>query len=317
MFPKKPAVAVVGAGAVGCFFGGLLAKAGLSVTLIARPAHVQAIRKDGLFIDSQGFKGSIPVNATESIADIADAQIVLLSVKSTDTNFTAKMMAPYLHPDARILSLQNGVDNCYRLRQEIDRPAYPAVVYVAVGMDGPGRVKHFGRGELVIGEPDTPGDEAAVADLKNIANVFEAAGIPCNVSLEIKKALWMKFLVNCTYNAISAIGQIEYGCMTQTPEIRQLIERLTDEFLSVALAEDVNISRQEAMSANHSIAVTMPGQRSSTAQDLVRGKLTEINFLNGYIVERARYHSLNVPSHQAVYALVKMIEQHLVAKAIK
>ena len=144
MFPKKPAVAVVGAGAVGCFFGGLLAKAGLSVTLIARPAHVQAIRKDGLFIDSQGFKGSIPVNATESIADIADAQIVLLSVKSTDTNFTAKMMAPYLHPDARILSLQNGVDNCYRLRQEIDRPAYPAVVYVAVGMDGPGRVKHFG-----------------------------------------------------------------------------------------------------------------------------------------------------------------------------
>ena len=105
--------------------------------------------------------------------------------------------------------------------------------------------------------------------------------------------------------------------MTQTPEIRQLIERLTDEFLSVALAEDVNISRQEAMSANHSIAVTMPGQRSSTAQDLVRGKLTEIDFLNGYIVERARYHSLNVPSHQAVYALVKMIEQNLVAKAIK
>ncbi len=317
MFPKKPVVAVVGAGAVGCFFGGLLAKAGLPVTLIARPAHVQAIRKDGLFIDSQGFKGSIPVAATESIADIADAQIVLLSVKSTDTHSTAKMMAPYLRQDARILSLQNGVDNCYRLRQEIDRPAYPAVVYVAVGMDGPGRVNHFGRGELVIGEPDTPGDEAAVADLKNIANVFEADGIPCNVSLEIKKALWMKFLVNCTYNAISAIGQIEYGRMTQTPEISQLIERLTDEFLSVALAEDVNISRQEAMSANHSIAVTMPGQRSSTAQDLVRGKLTEIDFLNGYIVERARYHSLNVPSHQAVYALVKMIEQNLVAKAIK
>ena len=310
MLSQQSEIAVVGAGAVGCFFGGRLAQAGYSVTLIGRPSHVDAINRDGLWVDSQDFCGAIPVRASVSVSDAARADLILLAVKSTDTVAAAKTLSPVLRPDALILSLQNGVDNCARLRPYIAQAAFPAVVYVAVGMQGPGRVKHFGRGELVIGDPESSPLSRAEDSLRVIAGVFESAGMPCAVSPEIKHALWKKFLVNCTYNGISALGQIPYGEMVRLPQIQSLIEALTEEFIQVAQAEGVDLSREEAALANQSIAQTMPGQRSSTAQDLARGKPTEIDYLNGVIVEIAHRHGISVPTHRAIHGLVKMLEHH-------
>jgi 2-dehydropantoate 2-reductase len=310
MLSQQSEIAVVGAGAVGCFFGGRLAQAGYSVTLIGRPSHVDAINRDGLWVDSQDFCGAIPVRASVSVSDAARADLILLAVKSTDTVAAAKTLSPVLRPDALILSLQNGVDNCARLRPYIAQAAFPAVVYVAVGMQGPGRVKHFGRGELVIGDPESSPPSRAEDSLRAIAGVFESAGMPCAVSPEIKHALWKKFLVNCTYNGISALGQIPYGEMVRLPQIQSLIEALTEEFIQVAQAEGVDLSLEEAALANQSIAQTMPGQRSSTAQDLARGKPTEIDYLNGVIVEIAHRHGISVPTHRAIHGLVKMLEHH-------
>lgn len=310
MLSQQSEIAVVGAGAVGCFFGGRLAQAGYSVTLIGRPSHVDAINRDGLWVDSQDFCGAIPVRASVSVSDAARADLILLAVKSIDTVAAAKTLSPVLRPDALILSLQNGVDNCARLRPYIAQAAFPAVVYVAVGMQGPGRVKHFGRGELVIGDPESSPPSRAEDSLRAIAGVFESAGMPCAVSPEIKHALWKKFLVNCTYNGISALGQIPYGEMVRLPQIQSLIEALTEEFIQVAQAEGVDLSREEAALANQSIAQTMPGQRSSTAQDLARGKPTEIDYLNGVIVEIAHRHGISVPTHRAIHGLVKMLEHH-------
>jgi len=310
MLSQQSEIAVVGAGAVGCFFGGRLAQAGYSVTLIGRPSHVDAINRDGLWVDSQDFCGAIPVRASVSVSDAARADLILLAVKSTDTVAAAQTLSPVLRPDTLILSLQNGVDNCARLRPYIAQAAFPAVVYVAVGMQGPGRVKHFGRGELVIGDPESSASSPAEDSLRAIAGVFESAGMPCAVSPEIKHALWKKFLVNCTYNGISALGQIPYGEMVRLPQIQSLIEALTEEFIQVAQAEGVDLSREEAALANQSIAQTMPGQRSSTAQDLARGKPTEIDYLNGVIVEIAHRHGISVPTHRAIHGLVKMLEHH-------
>ena len=310
MLSQQSEIAVVGAGAVGCFFGGRLAQAGYPVTLIGRPAHVDAMNRDGLWIDSQDFCGAISVRASASVSDAAHADLILLSVKSADTVAVAKTLAPVLRPDALILSLQNGVDNCARLRPHISQTAFPAVVYVAVGMQGPGRVEHFGRGELVIGDPEPSALSPAEDSLHEIARIFESAGIPCTVSPEIKRALWKKFLVNCTYNGISALGQISYGEMVQVPQIQSLIEALTEEFIQVAEAEGVDLSPQEAALANQTIAQTMPGQRSSTAQDLARGKPTEIDYLNGVVVEIAHRHGISAPTHRAIHSLVKMLEHH-------
>ena len=310
MLSQRPEIAVVGAGAVGCFFGGRLAQAGHPVTLIGRPSHVDAINRDGLWIDSQDSCGAIPLRASVAVSDAANADLILLAVKSADTVAVAKTLSTVLRPDALILSLQNGVDNCARLRPYIVQTAFPAVVYVAVGMQGPGRVKHFGRGELVIGDPESSSSSPSEDSLRMIARVFESAGIPCAVSPEIKRALWKKFLVNCTYNGISALGQIPYGKMVQVPQIQSLIEALTAEFIQVAQAEGVDLSPEEAALANQTIAQTMPGQRSSTAQDLARGKPTEIDYLNGVVVEIAHRHGISVPTHRAIHGLVKMLERH-------
>jgi 2-dehydropantoate 2-reductase len=308
MLSHQSEIAVVGAGAVGCFFGGQLARAGQPVTLIGRSGHVDAIRRDGLWIESEDFCGAIPIRASESIIDAANADLILVSVKSTDTVAIAKQLAPILKPDALILSLQNGVDNCDRLRPYVSHAAFPSVVYVAVGMQGPGRVKHFGRGELIIGDPQPSSQSESQEPLHAIARVFESAGVPCLVSAEIKRALWKKFLVNCTYNGISAIGQMPYGQMMKIPEIRLLIGALTEEFIRVARAEGVDLSQEEAAAANESIAKTMPGQRSSTAQDLARGKPTEIDYLNGVIVRFAQRHGIAAPTHYTIHSLVKMLE---------
>ena len=302
---KTPKVVVLGAGSVGCYFGGMLARAGHDVTLIARANHVEAITNDGLHMDCQSFQDYVQVKARSDYIPLSDADIVLCCVKSPDTEFVINEVKPYLNKSAVILSLQNGVDNAERIAKLVDNPTYPTVVYVATAMVGPGKLKHFGRGELVLGALGNNSNE-----LNSLSDFFQLSNVPCEISSNIRKDLWLKFLVNCSYNGISAIGQIQYGKMVSNPEIVNLINQITEECLMVAEKQGVMISATEASQANHAIGVTMSGQKSSTAQDLVKGKLTEIDYLNGLIVRRAAEYGLSAPANQAVYALVKMLEKN-------
>jgi 2-dehydropantoate 2-reductase len=303
---KISTVAVVGAGAVGSYFGGLLARAGCDVTLIARQEHVTAIQENGLYMECQSFQERVSVKASTEYQAIKNADLVLFCVKSPDTESVAKEIKPYLSEDSIILSLQNGVDNAERISTVLSNPIYPAVVYVATGMAGPGHVKHFGRGELVIGDPE--GREACLDQLNSIQEYLNKGNVPCNISKNIKHDMWLKFLVNCSYNAISGIGQIEYGQMIQSKHINDLIDQITKEFLTVAEKEGISISHEQAVLANQQIAKTMTKQKSSTAQDLMKSKKTEIDYLNGYIVRRGLAHQIPTPANQSVYALVKMLE---------
>jgi 2-dehydropantoate 2-reductase len=303
---KISTVAVIGAGAVGSYFGGLLARAGYDVTLIARQEHVKAIQENGLYLECQSFQERVSVKASTEYQAIKNADLVLFCVKSPDTESVAKEIKPYLSEDSIILSLQNGVDNCERIKAVLLNPVYPAVVYVATGMAGPGHVKHFGRGELVIGDQD--GNEACLDQLTLLQEYLNKGNVPCSISKNIKHDMWLKFLVNCSYNAISGIGQIEYGQMIQSAHINALIEQIVKEFLAVAEKEGINISSEEAILANEQIAKTMTKQKSSTAQDLMKYKKTEIDYLNGYIVRRGLAHQIPTPANQSVHALVKMLE---------
>ena len=146
-------IAVVGAGAVGSFFGAMLARAGHRVTLIGRPAHVQAIESHGLQLDLAHAPGveTVHMAATTDLAVLRKADLVLFCVKSTDTVTVAHNMAAYLAPQAIIMSLQNGVENAALIASELPNPVIPSVVYVATEIARPGYVKHHGRGDLVIG----------------------------------------------------------------------------------------------------------------------------------------------------------------------
>jgi 2-dehydropantoate 2-reductase len=303
---KISTVAVVGAGAVGSYFGGLLARAGQDVTLIARNEHVKAIQENGLHMECQSFQEHVPVKASTEYKSIAGADLILFCVKSPDTESVAKDIKPYLAEDSIILSLQNGVDNCERIKTVLSNPAYPAVVYVATGMAGPGHVKHFGRGELVIGDPEDR--KICLDQLSGVQDYLNKGNVPCSISKKIRHDMWLKFLVNCSYNAISGIGQIEYGQIVQSRHANDLIGQIIKEFLAVAEKEGINISLEQALLANEQIAKTMAKQKSSTAQDLMKHKKTEIDFLNGTIVRCGMTHQIPTPANQSVYALVKMLE---------
>lgn len=294
-------IAIMGAGAVGCYYGGMLARAGHDVVLVGRPSHVEAIRRQGLFMDTQRFKEHVQVRAGTEASDIAGAEIVLCCVKSTDTQATARAMQPYLSPAALVLSLQNGVDNAEQLQSELSKlnvRVAPAVVYVATEMAGPGHVKHHGRGELVVG-PATLSDEEA--------RQFAAAGVTIEVSGNVAGALWAKLILNCAFNALSAITQAPYGSLWQTPGVQSVMRDVETECLAVAAAEGITLP-EDSWAGIVRIAETMPGQLSSTAQDLARKKRSEIDHLNGYIVHKGEAHAIPTPVNRTLTTLVKAME---------
>ena len=301
----KPRVAVVGAGAVGCYYGGMLARAGVPVTLVGRPAHVEAMRRDGLRLSSATFDEHVRVDASTEPSAVAGASLVLVCVKSTDTESTATGLAAHLEPGARVLSLQNGVDNAARAQAVLGRPVAPAVVYVACEMGGPGHVRHLGRGELVI--PADIAEAGGGLSSADIVALFGAAGVPVELSANVIGALWAKLLLNCGYNAISAITDLPYGRMVTLPGIAQTVHDAVAECLAVAQALQVTIPG-DVRAAVERIATSMPGQVSSTCQDLRRGKPTEIDHLNGYIVRQGERLGVATPLNRALWALVKALE---------
>jgi 2-dehydropantoate 2-reductase len=306
---SKGRVAVVGAGAVGGYFGGMLARAGVPVVMIGRPAFVEAVKKDGLLLDTVNFREVVRPEVSSHLAAAAGANFVLFSVKATDTAATAKELAKHIAPGAILVSLQNGVNNAEEIRAAPGLEALPAVVYVAAAMPAPGQIKHLGRGDLVIG----PTNEKTEA----VAKLFAGAGVPCRITENIAGELWTKLIWNCALNAISGLGKVTYGEIIGSPEARRLVETVVDEVLAVAKAKGIHPPGLEdpkvALRGAFKVAEQMSGTRSSTAQDMARGKRTEIGSLNGYIAKQGAELGIATPVNQALYALVRLQEANFPA----
>jgi len=219
-------------------------------------------------------------------------------VKSGDTEAVGREIAPHLRPDVTILSLQNGVDNADRLQAVLGRAIVPVAVYVATEMSGPGHVRHHGRGELVIG-PCSRGAE--------IVARFGAAGIPTRVSESAIDALWAKLIVNCAYNALSALTQLPYGRMLRAAGVEAVMRDIVAECVAVAEASGVSVP-PDILPAVLGLAATMPEQTSSTAQDMAKGKPTEIDHLNGFVVRKGAELGIPTPVNRVLHTLVKATE---------
>jgi 2-dehydropantoate 2-reductase len=299
-----PKIAVVGAGAVGGYFGGMLARAGAPVVFIGRPAFVDAIKQNGLFLDTVQFQERVKVEASTDLAAARDANIILFCVKTTDTAETAGAMARVLAKDVVIISMQNGVDNAEQIEAASAFKALPAAVYVAASVPAPGTVKHVGRGDLVLG----PKNEIT----ERVAAVFNRANVPCRISENLAGELWTKLVWNCALNALSALGKVTYGEILASADSRQLLETTVYEVLAVAKASSIQPAGLEdpktALAGAYKVAQSMAATRSSTSQDMMRGKKTEIDSLNGFIVRRARELNIAVPVNHALFTLVKLAE---------
>jgi 2-dehydropantoate 2-reductase len=300
-----PRIAVVGAGAVGGYFGGMFARAGAPTLFIGRKYFAESVNSRGLVLDKSQGQERIRVRATTEMSAVGDCSVILFCVKANDTSATATQMGQFVRPDATVVCLQNGIDNADQVRAAANVVAVPAVVYVAVSIPEAGRVKHLARGDLIIGP--------ASHRTTQLADLFIRAGIPCRVSDNIEGELWLKLLRNCALNAISALGHARYGQIAKNGDAQKLMEQIVDEVLAVARAARVVLpgvhDRRSAMAAALELATQMADAFSSTAQDLNRGQPTEIDALNGYISRRGAELGIPVPVNHALFSLVKLAEQ--------
>jgi 2-dehydropantoate 2-reductase len=299
-----PRIAVLGAGAVGGYFGGMLARAGAPVVLIGRAVFVAAVKKFGLRLDTMQFQETVHPEVSTEIAAAKDADVVLFSVKTTDTSAASKELAKHLSPHAVVVSLQNGVNNAEEIRKASGIDALPAVVYVAASMSAPGHLKHLGRGDLVVG----PKSERT----EMIANLFLQAKVPCRMSENIEGELWTKLVWNCALNAVSGLGQVTYGEIIASEDAKRVVEAVVYEVLAVAKAKGVHPPGFEdprvAVAGAFKIAEQMSATRSSTAQDMSRGKRTEIDSLNGHVARLGEALKVPVPVNHTLHTLVKLYE---------
>jgi 2-dehydropantoate 2-reductase len=266
--------------------------------LIGRPDYVAAVKEHGLRFETRNLDLHVPLTATVDASGVADADIVLFCVKSADTEPAGRAMSGHLKQGAVVLSLQNGVDNAERLRSILTAEVIPAVVYVAAELAGPGHVKHHGRGDLVIG---------AGSNSASIASKFIEAGIPTVVSQNVAGELWNKLVTNCAYNALSAVPHLSYGQLMKVEGVIDVMRDVVGECSLVARALGVALP-DDMFEKVRALAAAMPDQYSSTAQDLARGKTTEIDYLNGYVVRKGQELGVPTPANRALHVLVKLRE---------
>ncbi|MEY3937813.1 MAG: hypothetical protein RL659_654 [Pseudomonadota bacterium] len=288
----------------------MLAQAGHRVTLIGRPAHVQAISRNGLKLDlaTSSTTEIIQIEASTELSSLHTADLVLFCVKSTDSASVALQIAPYLSPNALMMSLQNGVENSNLIAQQVANVVIPCVVYVATEIPAPGYVKHHGRGDLVIGTMQSSRLSDPQKTLQAIVELFASAQVSVQISTNVMAELWSKLMINCAFNAISGLAQIQYGKLAALEPVRSTQTALVKEVIAVAKADGIHLSETLALQAVEQISVTMGSQKSSTAQDMARSKLSEIDHLNGFIVRRGMALGVATPVNQALFALVKLVE---------
>jgi 2-dehydropantoate 2-reductase len=289
----------------------MIARAGAPVALIGRPSHVEAIARNGLLLESACFRQHVRVTASTEAAAACDAEIVFLCVKAPDTEGAVRDLMPHLTAGAVVVSLQNGVDNVERIRSVADVDAIAAVVYVGAEMTAPGCVLHTARGDLIIGDLPRrdPADGARRRRLEALASLFARAEVPCRVSDDVEADLWMKLIINCAYNAISALSRARYGRMAASPWVRDVMRQVVEEAVAVGRVAGVRLPEAGLVEATWKLADSMPGTLSSTAQDVLRGKRTEIDSLNGYVARRGAKFGVATPVNQTLHALVKLLEE--------
>lgn len=293
-------LAVMGAGALGCYFGGRLAAAGNDIAFIARGRQLEALKRDGLRIESPLGNLHLPkVDATDDPADVGKVDLILFLVKLYDTEAAAQALLPMLGPETAVVSFQNGIDGWSRIGEIVGHErVIGGTAVIPADLRAPGIVRHNGPfARLTIGAFDgnDPGPCHALASL------FEKAGLDGNVVTDIEIKIWEKFIVLSALSAITALTRLPLGPIRQDPVTADLFQRALEETIAVGRADCPGLS-EEATNRAVSLADSLPdSMRASMLDDLEHGKPLELNDLSGAVVRLAAKHRIDVPVHDTVW----------------
>jgi 2-dehydropantoate 2-reductase len=296
-------VVVMGAGGVGGFFGAKLLRAGETVTLVARGEHLEAIRRDGLTIRS-AIEGESVVRpqAVEDVRGLPPADVVLFCVKSFDTERAAGQLRPVVGPATAVLSLQNGVDNEDTIDAVLGAGhALGGVAQVFAVIDRPGVIAHHFAGRIIFGELD--GRRSVRAE--RLLGAFERAGVPVELTANVRRALWEKYVLICAVAGMTALTRCPIGVVRDTPEAWAMFRRIVEEVAALGAAAGAGLPDDIVDQTVKLAAGIAPGNRASLAQDLSLGRRLELEALHGHAVRLGQRLGVAVPTNFAVYGALK------------
>ncbi len=298
-------VLVFGAGSVGSFIGGLLSEKH-DVTLLGRKHHMAAIEANGLKISGKTEKLVHP-KVWHSLGDLADIDLIILTVKAYNTETAMTDMVPYIRDDTIVLSLQNGLDNVETIRRMMTKEGYILAGITSHGVmrAEDGHIHHTGFGETVLGETVPSG----LGHAEKVCEMFNSAGIQTRVTANICGEMWAKAIVNAGINPITAITGLPNGHLLKVPALTALLERACSEAIQVAGAARIRLPPCNIIEKTKDVARRTAENRSSMLQDIERGRRTEIGSINGYISEMGDRHGVDTPVNTTLTALVKGIEE--------
>jgi 2-dehydropantoate 2-reductase len=301
-------IAIMGAGAVGAYFGAKLAAVTNEVSFIARGAHLEAMQHHGLSIES--LEGNLQIRDavfTEDPAAVGVADLVLFCVKSYATIEAAKKIAPLIGARTQILALQNGVDNADKIAQITgNKLPLGGVVYIGAQLPRPGVIKHSAGGRIVFGELDGEVRETT----RSVERMLSAAKIPCEISPDIRKAQWRKLLWNAPFCAISCLVRGTVRDIIESESLRRLAVDCMLEAREAAATQSIDLEPSlldETLQFSKSLGDFKP----SMLQDLEAGKPLEYEAFNGIVVDILRRAGKPAPTNQVFYSALKFLDKRI------
>ncbi len=301
--------AIVGAGAMGSLFGALLSEAGNDVWLYdVWQEHVDAINASGLQIEREGVKRSVRIKATTSPENIGQNELVILFVKSTQTQKASAVARQLAGKTGLVLTLQNGMGNADVIAESID----PTKILAGTTSHGAtlleaGGIRHAGVGPTTLGAWST--SSAGLQNAQRVAEFFTTAGIETQAVDDVHSVVWNKLLINIGINAITALTGIKNGQLLDLESTRDISRTAVEEAMAVARAANVRIN-EDAVKHVLEVALATAANRSSMGQDVDHRRQTEISTINGYIVQEAGRHGLDAPVNRTLTALVETLQFH-------
>ena len=295
---------VIGAGAVGGYFGGRLARAGHELYFMARGEHLKAIRKTGLHVESRDGDFHIKPRAEREFEPIKGLDLIMVCVKNHDLNAILPTLKKHAGEDSIIISLLNGVDSEDILMEALPRrQVIGAIAYIGSELTAPGRIRHTAGGKITLGEMDG----GITLRLEELKKAFNDASIPCGTSDNIRKALWEKLMWNVGFNGLSALtGRSAQQILAHKPT-EKIVRSLMEELVAAAAGTEIEVDPQmvdKHIDFTKKSKVIIP----SMLQDVRNGRKTEIDIINGKIADKGKRVGISTPYNDAIWAAVSLLD---------
>lgn len=299
-------ILVMGAGAVGGYFGGrLYEKTGTNTFLIARGSHLDQIRENGLQIVSVDGDAKLKIPASIDPADAPPPDLVLFTVKSYDTDQAIRQIGPIIDEKTTILTLQNGIENFEKLQKRFGDQVLQGLCQIGAGIEKPGVIRHKAFGHIVFGEQDGSQTQRT----QEIADLLIQAEISCEISEDIKRDVWLKFAWNIVFNGLTAALDVTTDRLFESSESEDYLMRLFEEFQAVAKAEEVEITSgdiEKILEKSRDLGSFV----TSTLRDRRQGKPLEYDGLTGALLRKADEHSIELPLFQTLHEMLRIADSH-------